>query len=101
MYRDRFRYVVYGMSMRDGVGYGLVWQASPSHAHEGLVSCVYATCSAAARSAAPIRLLHIIINLTGLSQASVLTNQVLDLHVEVRSRVCTPAITVCTLCVPV
>ena len=44
---------------------GVVWRAK----RKGLVSCLYTSCSLAARSVA-----------MGLSPARVLTNQMLDLH---------------------
>ena len=79
----------------------LVWRASPfARGRKGLVSCLYATCTAAARSAAqsdrstsplilcgywyagrPIRgPLFLFNKRLGLSLPRVLTNQVLDLH---------------------
>ena len=49
------------------------------------MSCLYMTCSAAARSVAPIRSLHVILKsycgCTGVSQTHALTNQALDLHI--------------------
>ena len=81
--------------------YNLVWRASPfTRGRKGLVSCLYATCTAAARSAAqsdrsmsPLRLCGYwyagrpirgppfwFNKRVGLSLPRVLTNQVLDLH---------------------
>ena len=49
---------------------------------EGLVSCLYASCTCCSLECSPIRLLHIITNIMGLSQTHKLTNQVPDLLVQ-------------------
>ena len=47
---------------------------------KGLVSCLYASCFAAVRSAAPIRVLHVILKYIMVTRSHMLTNQMVDLH---------------------
>ena len=62
----------------------LVWQASPftRGRRKGLVSCLYASCTCCSQECSPIRLLHVITNVVGLSQTHELTNQVPDLLIH-------------------